>query len=140
MNISSLLQAAGRPTVHYPPNGLGKTLNQASQDFKALSASLSSGDTSSAKSSFNDLKKMLQSAGSIGAAKSVQNDFDLLGKAIGSGDVTAARKDLKQLQSDVQSITQQGLGQVRGLPVHRPGVGLVQSGLSAAKSIARFGA
>lgn len=140
MNISALHQAAYQPIARIPANGLGKTLNQAGQDFQALSASLSSGDTSGAQSSFDDLKKLLQSAGSIGAANSVKNDFDLLGKALSSGNVGEARKDFQQLQTDVQSIAQHALGHQPGLPMRLPGGALLQSGLSAAKSLARIGA
>ena len=138
MNISSLLKtAAYQPMDRIAALGLGKSMSQAGQDFDAINASLKSGDLSSAKSSFNDLKKVLQSAGSIGAANTVRNDFDLLGKALGSGDVSSAQHDLEQLQNDVKSIVQQNHEHAPGLPIRVPGVNLYQAGLSAISSIGR---
>src|SRR5258708_13246955 len=136
MNIASLQQAAYQPIDRSPALGLGKKLDQARQDFEALSTSLQSGNLPGAQNSFNDLKKLLVSAGSIGAANSVKNDFDTLGKAIGSGDLPAAKKDLSQLQNDVQSIVK-GYLHPSGLPVRLPAGNVYQAGLIPAKRISR---
>ncbi len=139
MHITSLLQAGYQPIERNPALGTGKTSDQAKQSFEAMSASLNQGDVSGAQSSFSDLKKLLASAGSIGAANSVKNDFDSLGKALGERDVPAAQKNLAQLKTDVQGIMQQGHGHMPGLPTRLPLGGTVyQAGISAAKSIAGF--
>ncbi len=140
MNIAAFIKPASyQPIDRIAALDLGKNLSQAGQDFDAINASLKSGDLSGAKTSFNDLRKVLQSAGSIGAANSVKNDFDLLGKSLGSGDVSSARQDLEQLKSDVQSIAQQNSGQrPTGLPVRIPGLNVYQAAATAAGNITRF--
>ena len=108
MNLTALNQASYMPIERIPAIGLGKTLSQANQEFHALSESLQSGDVASAQSSLGDLKKLLQSAGSIGAASAVKNDFASLGKDLGVGDVASAQQDLSRLKGDVQSIAKHG--------------------------------
>jgi hypothetical protein len=71
-----------------------------------LTGALQSGNLSSAKSAFSDLRQLLIGAGSIGAANSLKSDFDALGKALGSGDVCTARQDLAQVKTDAQSALQ----------------------------------
>ena len=139
MHITSLLQAGSQPIERNPATGMGKTFAQAKQNFELMSASLNQGDVSGAQSSFSDLKKLLSSAGSIGAANSVKNDFDSLGKALGARDVPAAQKEFTRLKTDVQAIMQPGHGHMPGLPTRLPVGGTVyQAGLSAARSIAGF--
>lgn len=132
MHLTALQHPSYQPIERHPSIGLGKTLDQARQDFADLSASLGSGDVPGARTSFNDLKKLLASAGSIGAANSVTNDFEALGKALASGDLPSARKDLTQLQKDVSAA---GHSHSPGLPALPsgvsavPGLGAIQTGL-----------
>ena len=134
MYIPTLQPIPYQPIGHIQALGQGKKLNEANQNFDGLSASLSSGSVTSARSSFNELKKLLQSAGSIGAASTVKNDFDALGKALGSGDVLSARQELSQLQNDIQSAVH---AHAPGHPT-RPGGGNSQALLGGIKSIVRF--
>jgi len=102
MNISSIMQQLGLAQGPGP----GTKQDQNGNAFAALSGALSSGNLSGARSAFTDVKQLLISAGSIGAANSLKNDFDSLDKALGSGDLSAARKDLAQLKTDAQAAWQ----------------------------------
>ena len=133
MHITSLQQASYRPIEHMPSFGLGKTLSQANQDFQALTESLMSGDVASAQGTLSDLKKLMQSAGSIGAATSVQNGIASLTKDLGSGDIQSAKQDAQRLQTNLAVAVQNNRGP--GLPVRLPGGGVLQAGLSAAKTV-----
>jgi len=102
MNISSLLQQIGA----FQPQKPGTNQGMGGGAFAALSGALTSGNLPGAQKALTDMKQLLISAGSIGAANSLKNDFDALGKAIGSGDASAARTSLAQLARDAQA----GLG------------------------------
>lgn len=128
MNLSVLPQSAYAPIERIPAFGLGKALGQ---DFRQLSESLGSGDVEGAQSTFNDLKKLLQSTGSIGAATSVKDSLDSLGKDLGAGSVSLAQQDLRQLQSDLQTVVQANRVPLPGLPVHLPAP--YRGGLDVAK-------
>lgn len=133
MHLTSLQQASYRPIEHMPSFGLGKTLGQANQDFQALSESLTAGDVTGAQSALTDLKKLMQSAGSIGAATSVQNGIASLTRDLGSGDVASAKQDAQQLKSDLAVAVANNRGP--GLPVRLPGGGLLKTGLLAARTV-----
>ena len=138
MTLTSLQQAVNQPMERMPGFGPGKVMTQAKEDFAKLSESLTNGDTAGAQSTFADLKKVLQSAGSIASASSVQNDFASLGKNLGIGDVSSAQQDLSRLQSDLKAAGQ-GHGIISGLPTRLPGGGnLYSAGLSAVKSVGRL--
>lgn len=133
MHLTSLQQASNRPIEHMPAFGLGKTLSQANEDFQALSESLTSGNVTGAQSALSDLKKLMRSAGSIGAATSVQNGIASLTKDLGSGDVASAKQDAQQLKTDLAVAVANNRGP--GLPVRLPGGGLLQTGLLAVRTV-----
>ena len=135
MHLTSLAAGSFQPLDRIPAFGLGKILSKAKEDFQSLSGSLGSGDVAGAQNTLADLKKLLQSTGSIGAANSVKSDLDSLGKNLGAHNVPSALQDLNQLQTDLQSSIQQNRGRLPGLPVRLPGAGgIYQAGLSASKT------
>ena len=112
----------------------GKRLHQIREDFQSISNSLSSGDVTTAKSSFADLKKLLQSAGTVGAASTAHCAFDLLGKDLEVGDISLAQRDFARLTGAAGSSQEKERGQnPAGLPTRLP---LYQVGLNAVKTAA----
>jgi len=126
MNISSLLQQIRA----FQPQKPGANPASGGNAFAELSGALNSGNLPGAQKALTDMKQLLISAGSIGAANSLKNDFDALGKAIGSGDTSAARTSLAQLARDAQA----GLGAetARKPPAYGGLQGLLGSGRTLA--------
>ena len=140
MYLSTLQQGGYAPIERVPAFGLGglaNKLSHANQDFRQLSEALNSGDVEGAQSTFNDLKKVLQSAGSIGAASSVKDSLDSLGKDLGSGSVSLAQQDLRRLQTNLESVAGKSRNSQPGLPVRLPGGVAYQTGLAVARSAAQ---
>ena len=107
MNISSIGQTAAQLIQKVQSQSLGGARRQdGNNNFAALSGALKSSDLSSASKAFSDIRNLLTSAGSIGAANHLKTDLDAIGKALRSGDLNQARQDISQLKADVRSALQ----------------------------------
>jgi hypothetical protein len=86
MLVASLLRQAGSQVA----NGLAghgggvHAGNQAGKAFSALKGAITSGNSSGTRNALSDVRKLLSSAGAIGAANSVQNKLNSIGAALKS--------------------------------------------------------
>jgi hypothetical protein len=87
MLIASLLRHAGSQVAQglKSQGGGASGGTQASRAFKSLKGAITSGNSSKTQVALSDIRKLLASAGSIGAANSVQNQLNSIGAALKSG-------------------------------------------------------
>lgn len=86
------------------------SVQQQSQNFKALTTALQSGDLASAQSAYATLQQQIQSASQsaggtslFGSNSTVGKDFQAIGTALQSGDVSGAQSALSSFKQDIKA-------------------------------------
>ena len=124
MNITSLSSgwnaASGVDTMsgassYVAPSDSGvaqarSAVQQQSQNFKALSSAIQSGDLSGAQSAFATLLQQIQSASQahggtslFGQNSAIGKDFQAIGSALQSGDVSGAQSAMASFKQDLKA-------------------------------------